>query len=109
MKNNLNNIIEITSTQNELIKFCVKLQTSNFRQEKKLIFIDGDKTIQGLIDDNVEFEYIFLKKENYNSKIKAKNIVFCNDKVLDKISTLKSPTKIAGIIKEPEIDYNNFY
>ena len=109
MKNNLNNIIEITSTQNELVKFCTKLQDPKIRKNEKLIFLDGDKTIFGLIDEGCEFEYIFLKKENYNPSIKSKNIVFCNDKVLNKISTLKTPTDIAGIIKEPEIDKNKFF
>ncbi len=108
MKNNLNNIIEITSTQNELVKFCTKLQDPKIRKNEKLIFLDGDKTIFGLIDEGCEFEYIFLKKENYNQSIKAKNVVFCNDKVLDKISTLKTPTRIAGLIKEPEIDKKIF-
>ncbi len=108
MKNDSSNIIEITSTQNDLVKFCIKLQNSQFRKSQKLIFIDGNKTIDGLIDNNIEFEYIFSKKDNYNSKIKAKNIVFCNDNVLNKISTLKTPTDIAGIIKEPEIDKNIF-
>ena len=108
MKNDSSNIIEITSTQNELVKFCIKLQNSQFRKSQKLIFIDGNKTIQGLIDCGIKFEYIFLKKENYISKINAENIVFCNDNVLNKISTLKTPTDIAGIIKEPEIDKNIF-
>lgn len=109
MKNNSSNIIEITSTQNELVKFCVKLQNPSERKKEKLIFLDGDKTLSGLIDEGYEFEYIFLKKENYNPSIKSKNVVFCNDKVLDKISTLKTPTDIAGIIKEPEINQNIFF
>ncbi len=108
MKKNLNST-EITSTQNELVKYCIKLQNPTFRKKEKLIFIDGNKTIDGLIDSNIEFEYIFLKKENFNSKIKAKNIVFCNNAVLEKISTLKTPTDIAGIIKEPEINKKIFY
>ena len=106
---NKSNFIDITSTQNDLIKYCVKLQNSQFRKSEKLIFVDGEKTISGLIEDNIEFEYIFLKKEKYNPSIKAKNIVYCNDAILSKISTLKTPTNIAGIIKEPKTDKDIFY
>lgn len=108
MKNNESNIVEITSTQNELVKYCIKLQNAPFRKSEKMIFVDGNKTIEGLIKENYQFEYIFLKKEDYNSKINAKNIIFCNDNILNKISTLKTPTNIAGIIKEPQIDKNIF-
>ena len=108
MKKNLN-YLEITSTQNDLVKFCIKLQNSKYRKSQKLIFIDGNKTIDGLIDSGVEFEYIFLKKENYKDNIKAKNIVFCSNKVLEKISTLKTPTNVAGIIKEPSVNKNIFF
>ncbi|MBR2068227.1 MAG: RNA methyltransferase [Candidatus Gastranaerophilales bacterium] len=103
------NKIEITSTQNDLVKFCIKLQNPHTRKSEKLIFIDGEKTLSGLIEENKEFEYIFLKKEDFNPAIKAKNIVFCNDAVLKKISTLKTPTNMAGIIKEPEINNEIFY
>ena len=108
LKNNLNRI-EITSTQNDLVKYCIKLQNPTFRKNEKLIFVDGNKTIDGLINSNTEFEYIFLKKEDFNLEIKAKNIILCNDAVLNKISTLKTPTNIAGIIKEPNIDKNRFF
>ena len=107
MKNNLN-YLEITSTQNELVKYCVKLQNSQFRKEEKLIFVDGNKTISGLISDNIEFEYIFLKKDSSIPQFRAKNVVYCNDAVLNKISTLKTPTDVAGIIKEPDINKNEF-
>ena len=102
------NYLEIASTQNNLVKFCIKLQNSKFRKSQKLIFIDGNKTIEGLINSNIEFEYLFIKKENYKNDFNAKNIVFCSNAVLDKISTLKSPTNIAGIIKEPAVDKSIF-
>ena len=57
-------ILNITSAQNDLVKYCTKLQTSKFRKKEKVILLDGEKTIQGLIDDNFEFEYVFLKEDN---------------------------------------------
>jgi len=99
----------ITSTTNDIVKYSIKLQDSKFRKNERLIFVDGEKSIEGLISDKQEFEYIFLKEDNIlKDKIKAKNIVFCDDKVLKKIATVKTPSTIAGIIKEPEIDKNIF-
>lgn len=102
-------ITKITSTQNNLVKFCAKLEDSKFRKSQKLIFLDGEKTIEGLVLDNVTFEYIFLKEDNkLKDKVKAKNIVFVDDKVLKKITTTKSISSVAGIIKEPYYDKNIF-
>ena len=102
--------IEISSTQNELIKFVYKLQNSKFRKSQKLILLDGNKTIEGLIDDGFEFEFIFLKKENpLLNKIKAKEVVFVDDKVLKKISTVKTPCAMVGVIKEPSVADELFF
>ena len=101
--------IEITSLQNELVKYCNKLQNPKFRKQEKMILVDGIQTIEGFISDKIVFEYIFLKKDNvYLDKIQANNVVFVTDEILKKISTTKSPTDIIGIIKEPEIDKNKF-
>ena len=54
--------IKITSCQNQLVKFSVNLQNPKFRKEQKLILVDGEKTIKGLIDDGIVFEYVFLTK-----------------------------------------------
>lgn len=112
MQNN-SKITSITSTTNDLVKFCTKLREAKFRKKEKLVFLDGEKTLIGLIEDGFEFEYIFLKEDNallnkIKSKNIAKNIVLADDKVLKKISTTKSPSSIAGIIKEPENNKNDF-
>lgn len=103
------NITEITSTQNNLVKYVVKLQNPKFRKSEKVILLDGEKTIQGIVDDNIIFEYLFLKKDNnLINKIKANNIVIVNDEILKKISTTKTKTDVVGIIKEPEINEKKF-
>ena len=101
--------INISSTQNDLVKYCVKLQDSSFRKKEGLIFVDGEKTIQGLVDEGITFEYLFCNSEEaISKKAKIKKLVIATKPVLDKISTLKSPNNIAGIIKEPVIDKNLF-
>ena len=102
--------LEITSTQNDLVKFCVKLQNAKYRKSQKLIFADGKKTIDGFIEDGVEFEHFFIKKgEVIDKKLKTKKLVFVTDEILKKITTTKSPAEVAGIIKEKEADKNIFY
>lgn len=101
-------IIEITSLQNNLVKFCTKLQNAKFRKAEKLILLDGEKTIQGIIQDNIEFEYLFIKKDSSLKEYsKIKNLVFVTDEILKKISTTATSSSCVGIIKEPEIDANN--
>lgn len=103
------NSIEITSLQNDLVKFAVKLQDSKNRKKEKLILLDGEKTIQGIIDSNIEFEYLFVKKDNpFANYFKINKLVFVNDEILKKISTTKTPTTAVGIIKEPVVDKNIF-
>lgn len=103
-------IIEITSTQNDLVKYSVKLQNSKFRKSQKLIFADGQKTIEGFINDGIVFEYFFCKKDNILSKkVKTKKLIYVTDEILKKITTTKSPSDVAGIIKEKEIDKIIFY
>ncbi len=103
-------IVEITSVQNDLIKFALKLQKPRYRKSQQLIFADGQKTIEGFINDGIVFEYFFVKKNNnLIDKVKAKKLVYVTDEILKKITTTKSPSEVAGIIKEKSQDRNIFY
>ncbi len=103
------NIQKISSTQNNLVKYIVKLQQPKYRKIEKLVLLDGEKTIQGLIEQGVEFEFVFIKEENdLKTKVKTKNLVFVNDEILKKISTTKSPVSSVGVVKEPVVDKNIF-
>lgn len=102
-------ILSISSTQNDLVKYCVKLQNPKFRKSQKVIFLDGENTLLGLINEGYEFEYVFLKEDNnLINKINSKNVVTVTDSILKKISTTASFSPIAGIIKEPEINRDVF-
>lgn len=102
--------IEITSLQNDLIKYVVKLQDSKFRKNEKLILVDGSQTINGFIDDGIEFKYLFLKKESLLLNFaKVETAVYVTDEILKKISTTKSPTDVIGIIDEPKVEEKQFY
>jgi len=103
-------IIEITSVQNDFVKYCVKLQNPKFRKEEKVILLDGEKTIEGLISDNVFFEYFICKKDSkYLNKVNSKKNILVNDEILKKISTTKTPTDCVGIIQEPKVIFDDFF
>ena len=102
-------IVEITSTQNDFVKYCTKLQSPKFRKSEKLILLDGEKTISGLIDDNFSFEYFICKKDSkFLKKVNAKKVIFVNDEILKKISTTKTPVDVVGIIKEPKVEFCDY-
>ena len=89
------NIFEITSTQNDLVKYAVKLQDSKTRRNEKMILVDGEQTIEGFINDGVVFEYYFVKKEDgFQKDAKIENLVFVNDAILKKFLQPK-PQQIA--------------
>ena len=76
-------IFEITSTQNDLVKYCVKLQDSKFRKKEKLILVDGAQTIDGFSQGGVIFKYLFIKKDNpIQNKANIENLIFVNDEIL---------------------------
>lgn len=101
--------IEITSLQNDLVKYALKLQEAKFRKKEKLILVDGAQTLEGFIQDKIQFKYLFLKKDNLLfERAIVENVVFVNDEILKKISTTKTPTDVVGIIEEPKEDLNSF-
>ena len=102
--NNKTQTLEITSTQNSLIKYIVKLQNPKFRKSEKLILIDGEKSLIDIIQRKMEFVYLFIKKGDKRFiDAKIQNLVYVNDEILKKISTTTSAIDAVGIIKEPKI------
>lgn len=107
-------ISEITSLQNDLVKYCVKLQSPKFRKTEKLILADGEKTLSGFCLEGVQFEYLFIKKDDIALKTtfknaKIENLIYVTDEILKKISTTKTPTNAVAIIKEPIVDKKIFF
>ncbi len=103
-------IVEITSLQNDLVKYAQKLHMPKFRKSEKMIFADGKKTIEGFVNDGIVFEYFFAKKgDEICQKVRSKKLVYVTDEILKKITTTKSPCEVACIIKEKEVDKNIFY
>lgn len=105
--------MEITSVQNDIVKYVQKLQNTQFRKSEKMILIDGTKSLFSILEAGLSFEYLFLKKDCNIKDIEkiikiTKKVIYVNDAILKKISTTKTPTAVVGVVKEPFVDKNIF-
>lgn len=104
-----NNFFEITSLQNEIVKDTVKLQQKKYRKDSGLMLLEGEKSVFEALNCAIELKYIIsndiklLERAQKNSKAK---LYLANDKVMEKISSTKSPVNILAAAIEPgyEID-----
>ena len=80
--------MEITSTNNELIKTCAKLQQKKYRNESGKFLLEGYKAIKEAFDCGLEIENVFVDKEHFNDYQFIKDLIIeTNSAVLKKISS----------------------
>lgn len=101
----------ITSRKNPEIIEVSKLVKKKYRDQKGLLLIEGLKTIQEALTNNIKFKKIYiipdlLTKINIPSDI---DVIEVNKKVIEKISTSKNPEGISAVIEKPKIISNNSY
>ena len=97
---NKGNIMEITSTTNNLIKEVSKLAQKKHRNESKLFLIEGAKAVEEAFALGIVFEYIFILKEKSKKYPQFKNAILTNEAVLKKISTTETPPEIVACAKQ---------
>ena len=54
--------MEITSTTNELVKACAKLQQKKYRTESGKFLLEGYKSVKEAFDCGLELEHVFVDK-----------------------------------------------
>ena len=84
------------------IKLITSLQQKKYRQKHKLFVAEGVKVVEELLNSDFEIEKLFLTQE-YNSNLSEEQLVVVSNIELKKISQLKSPNKVLGLFKIPEI------
>jgi TrmH family RNA methyltransferase len=84
------------------IKLITSLQQKKYRQKHKLFVAEGVKVVEELLNSDFEIEKLFLTQE-YDSNLNNEQLVVVSDIELKKISQLKSPNKVLGLFKIPEI------
>lgn len=99
--------MEITSTNNNLVKETLKLHQKKYRTESGKFLLEGSKGINEAFNSGkVKIEYVFVlseKAEKY-SYLDCE-MIKTNNSVLKKISTTDSAPEIVGVAYQPE---NNF-
>jgi TrmH family RNA methyltransferase len=92
--------MKIVSLTNQNVKRWTDLKNSSVRQANSLFIIEGEKLVVEALNMGLLVELIFV--EPLPTKLaKFENIYEVDDKVLNKISNLKTPNKVIGICKIP--------
>lgn len=98
-----NNIINITSTSNETIKYFISLNDKKIRMNAKRFIVEGYHLVNEASKTNL-LEAIISTDEKELKKINNVKRYLVNDAIIKKIATTKNPQNILGIVKM--LDHN---
>lgn len=88
--------MEITSTNNDLVKETVKLQQKKYRTEK--FILEGYKAIYEAVQCGISIDYAFILKEKIEEyNFLSSGIIATNESVLSKISTTESAPEAVAV------------
>lgn len=99
--------MEITSTNNELVKETVKLQQKKHRDCTGKFLLEGFKVIEEAYRIGLTIEKIFVHKEKIQRYTFAKDkLIETNEAVLKKISTTDTAPEAVAVAYQKEFDSN---
>ncbi len=99
--------MEITSTNNELVKETVKLQQKKFRDATGNFLLEGFKAIEEAYQIGLEINEIFVLKEKSARYAFAKDkLIETNEAVLKKISTTDTAPDAVAVACQKDFDVN---
>lgn len=98
-----NNIINITSTSNETIKYFISLNDKKTRMNAKRFIVEGYHLVNEASKTNL-LEAIISTDEKELKKINNVKRYLVNDAIINKIATTKNSQNILGIVKM--LDHN---
>ena len=98
-----NNIINITSTSNETIKYFISLNDKKTRMNAKRFIVEGYHLVNEASKTNL-LEAIISTDEKELKQINNVKRYLVNDAIINKIATTKNPQNILGIVKM--LDHN---
>lgn len=93
--------MEITSINNEKVKFWTKLNEKKFRDLNNLFLVEGDHLVSEALKHGIVKEIITTNNEKYDV-----DTYYVSDKVINKISKQKSGTNVIAVcekLKEKKI------
>lgn len=100
----MSNIIELTSINNDIVKKTYSLVMKKNRDEK--ILLEGEKSVLGALDAGYKIIDLFFEDEKFNYD--AENKYRVNQKILEKLSTTKSPAPVIATILRPKARKSDF-
>ena len=85
------------------IKHVRSLQQKKFRKESGLFVVEGIKTVQELINSNIEIDSIYATEEfDFLNTVDPNLIHVIKQKELERISGLRTPNGLLAVAKIPE-------
>lgn len=101
--------MEITSTTNEFVKNCAKLQQKKYRTETGKFLLEGYKAIKEAYDYGIEIETIFVDKSHVKDYDFAPQIIVeTNSAVLKKLSSTESAPPSVAVAKQKISNIESF-
>ncbi len=100
----MSNIIELTSINNDIVKKTYSLVLKKNRDEK--ILLEGEKSVLGALEAGYKIIDLFFEDEKFN--FEAQNKYKVNKKILEKLSTTKSPAPVIATTARPSAKTSDF-
>ncbi|MBR6163021.1 RNA methyltransferase [bacterium] len=96
---------ELTSLNNELVKFVSSLSIKKFRDTNNLFIVEGEKALEGALNNGFNLKYVFtLSEKDFN--IKDDILYKVNEKVMRKISTTESLPPVLSVVEKKNFVLN---
>ena len=108
----MNNFTEITSKDNQIIKFVSQLQTSTKQRRTNGLFVlEGLRICRDAYENGIKFEKLIVTKDAFNKhfdiidmfKTVSDNCYVLRDELFKKISDTNTPQGIIAVAKIPEL------
>lgn len=102
---------EITSIQNNLIKFVHSLHQKKYRNEHNLFLIEGYKGVKEALKSKLSIEYLFVCNDFNKAipEIDSEKIYSVSEQVMKKISTTESPPEIIAVVKQTKSSLQDLF
>lgn len=114
----LQDILIITSSQNEKIKQLLKLKKSRERKKTKTFLIEGYREILRALEGKIEIDSLYFSKELFLKNVNEKSLIFAAKKtgaklfqipahLFTKMSYRDRPDGLLALGKEPHLGLDN--
>src|SRR5699024_7324235 len=98
---------QITSKDNEIIKYAIKLKETKTQKKENKVFLEGKNIIQEAVAYGIVEKILCLaKEENLFSSFKGELYVISED-VAKKMSDVETPQNVFAIAKLPKNEFDS--